>query len=352
MFFAIVMVTQSLLAGIGAGLVWGVVIFILDSYIIASYKKMDSKWKEFLIVLPRLVLALILGFTISVPMELKVFSNEITEEVKLIRQEKESLNQSTANEIYQKQIAPVNEQKKILEQSLATIMKPIESLDVFIKEKKDLLVNERAGKGPSGKKGNGLIVAAMEKDLTDYENQKNELLRNSSENIDKYRKSIAEQDSIIAATIKPNPEKIGALYGMAVQLSALERLKDKNSDVAAAYWLLVLLILGIETAPVFVKFFTPKGKYDNILLTDDYLVWLEQEKRKSDRHQEINADIVSYNAMNDIRNERQNKVNGHIMDEIAAAQGEIATAAITAWKENQLREVNMNLAAFISTNGV
>jgi Domain of unknown function (DUF4407) len=351
MFYAIETITQSTIAGIIVGVIWGAAIFILDSYIIASYKKMENKRKELPIVLPRLVLALILGFSISIPMELKIFQNEIEQEVKLIRQEKESENQTLANDIYKNQIKPVNEQKAILESSLSTILKPIQALEILIQRLNDSLINEKAGKGPSGKEGDGPIVKQMIQNIAYYSSRKNQLFQNDSIAINKYKKSIAEQDSIIAATPKPNPEKIGSLYGIAVKLDGLKRLKKKNDDVAFAYWILVFLILGIETAPIFVKFFTPKGKYDSIIIMDEYLVDLEQKKRQSDRHQEINAEIESYNDVNQIRKERQNKVNGRVMDEIASAQGEIAAKAIEVWKEKQLNEVDINLEAFITTSG-
>jgi len=351
MFFAIQAVTQSSPAGFTVGLIWGGVIFLLDSYIIASYKKMASKWKELPIVFPRLILALILGFSISIPMELKVFSNEIEQEIKLIKQEKELENKTIAESIYKKQINPINEQKAIIEASLITILKPVQDLELLIQRLNDSLINEKAGKGPSGKRGDGPIVKQMELNIMNYTNRKNQLFKNDSVTIQNYKKSIADQDSIIAAIPKPDPEIIGSLYGIAVQLDGLKRLKDKNKDVALAYWIFVLLILAIETSPLFVKFFTPKGKYDFIIGMDDYLVELEQKKRQSDRHQEINAEIESYNDVNQIRKERQNKVNAEIMDQIATAQAEIAIRAITVWKENQLNEVDRNLESFITTNG-
>jgi hypothetical protein len=42
------------------------------------------------------------------------------------------------------------------------------------------------------------------------------------------------------------------------------------------------ICIEVETSPIFVKFFTPKGSYDEILATNEYVIYLQQQKRKSD----------------------------------------------------------------------
>lgn len=59
----------------------GIIIFNLDRFIVSSTGKGDGTdsitWKEFFQALPRLLIALILGFTISKPLELKIIETEI-----------------------------------------------------------------------------------------------------------------------------------------------------------------------------------------------------------------------------------------------------------------------------------
>ncbi|MFQ3579514.1 MAG: DUF4407 domain-containing protein, partial [Bacteroidales bacterium] len=59
------------------GLFWGILIFFLDWYLVASLKKEKKKYKEIAIALPRFVLAVFLGIIISYPVELKLFDKEI-----------------------------------------------------------------------------------------------------------------------------------------------------------------------------------------------------------------------------------------------------------------------------------
>lgn len=74
------------------GIFWGLLIFNLDRYIISSMGKGDGtakitldEWKN---AAPRIVLAVLLGFVIAVPLELKVFEQEIKVEIESIINEK------------------------------------------------------------------------------------------------------------------------------------------------------------------------------------------------------------------------------------------------------------------------
>ena len=61
------------------GIIWGLLIFNLDRFIISTIKKSDAKWKEFLQAFPRIVLAVIIAIVIAKPLELKLFEKEINQ---------------------------------------------------------------------------------------------------------------------------------------------------------------------------------------------------------------------------------------------------------------------------------
>ena len=63
------------------GLLWGFIIFNLDRYIVSSIKKTGSLTKEFLTALPRFLIAIVLGITISKPLEIKLFDGSITKKM-------------------------------------------------------------------------------------------------------------------------------------------------------------------------------------------------------------------------------------------------------------------------------
>ena len=63
------------------GVLWGLVIFNLDRYIVASTGKGDGTeaitWQEFKNAVPRMLLGIIIAITISKPLELRIFKPEI-----------------------------------------------------------------------------------------------------------------------------------------------------------------------------------------------------------------------------------------------------------------------------------
>lgn len=77
------------------GIIWGLIIFNLDRFIVSSTGKGDGTdevtFKEIRQALPRIGIALILGFTISKPLEIKMLKSEIDVELSKT-QEKSELN--------------------------------------------------------------------------------------------------------------------------------------------------------------------------------------------------------------------------------------------------------------------
>ncbi len=76
--------------GLGIGIVlfmivWGTIIFNLDRFIISSTGKGDGTdsitWKEMGQAIPRIIIAIVLGFAISAPLEIKILESEINSEL-------------------------------------------------------------------------------------------------------------------------------------------------------------------------------------------------------------------------------------------------------------------------------
>ena len=77
--YAFYMIFDSkILAGI-FGLFWGAMILNLDRYIVSTVKKEGKVGKEILQMIPRFMLAIVLAFVISKPLELKIFEKEINQ---------------------------------------------------------------------------------------------------------------------------------------------------------------------------------------------------------------------------------------------------------------------------------
>ncbi|RYZ16156.1 MAG: DUF4407 domain-containing protein, partial [Sphingobacteriales bacterium] len=60
------------------GITWGLIIFNLDRFLVSTMRKYGvSRRKQLWMTVPRMVLALLIGLTISRPLELKIFEKEI-----------------------------------------------------------------------------------------------------------------------------------------------------------------------------------------------------------------------------------------------------------------------------------
>ena len=67
--YAMYTVFDSIYAAVGFGLLWGLMIFNLDRYIVSSIKKTGGFWNQLWMSIPRLILATFLGIIISKPLE-------------------------------------------------------------------------------------------------------------------------------------------------------------------------------------------------------------------------------------------------------------------------------------------
>src|SRR5690606_40462510 len=71
--YALYTVFDTVWMAIFFGLLWGLLIFNLDRFIVSSMRKKNSIWSEWKLAIPRLALAVILVLVISTPLELKIF---------------------------------------------------------------------------------------------------------------------------------------------------------------------------------------------------------------------------------------------------------------------------------------
>ncbi|TYB38310.1 DUF4407 domain-containing protein [Micromonospora sp. AP08] len=62
---------------VSVGLFWGGVILVIDRALIINLKPKGGAWRTFCMVLPRIVMAALLGLVISTPLTLRIFADEI-----------------------------------------------------------------------------------------------------------------------------------------------------------------------------------------------------------------------------------------------------------------------------------
>src|SRR5690606_12045336 len=102
MYFVFSGTSAAVFFAIFFGLIWGLAIFNMDRYIVASIKKTGSSNQQIAQALPRILLAIMIGIVISRPLELKIFDKEIRQKLKTSylngqRDKIDTLNKAFAN---------------------------------------------------------------------------------------------------------------------------------------------------------------------------------------------------------------------------------------------------------------
>src|SRR5690242_9548736 len=69
--YALYTVFDGVLSAILFGIVWGLMIFNLDRFIVSSMRKEGRFGREFAMAIPRLILAILISVVIARPLELK-----------------------------------------------------------------------------------------------------------------------------------------------------------------------------------------------------------------------------------------------------------------------------------------
>lgn len=239
------------------GLLWGTVIFNLDRFIVSTMKKnRKSKWQEFLMASPRILLAVMLAIVISKPLELKIFSKEIDRKLVLLEEE-----------IYQREIASIDErfigQTNLLQEQVNSLKSEVESKRQKRNELAEIARKEADGTGGSMKRNAGPIYQIKKSDLDQAQIELDNAVTNNQPQIEKLQSELfllnAQKNQELAG-IKRNPWN-----GMAAQLEALRQISLENQAIYFANIFIIALFIMLECSPVIVKIMAQRGPYDELL---------------------------------------------------------------------------------------
>ena len=282
--YALYTVFDNIYAAILFGLIWGLLIFNLDRFIVSTIKKSDSKWKEFLQASPRILLAVIIAIVISKPLELKLFEKEINQ---VLLTEKNQMTLDNKTQIAQQftpEIAKINSEINVLKQEIITKEAETNALyETYIAEAEGRKGTKLLGKGPVYKEKREKHDAAL-----------TELKLLKKENTDKIKNketaiaSLIENQKLSETKTQPI---IANFDGLMARVNALGKLPWLPS------FFIFLLFLAIETSPIFAKLISPRGEYDFKLEDEESAVktWVKQQVQQ--REEMLQADIIVNNKV-------------------------------------------------------
>jgi len=264
--YALYTVFDNLLAAIGLGVVWGLLIFNLDRFIVSTIKKRNNVLDEIIQATPRLILAVIIAVVISKPLELKIFEKEINQ---VLLEQKNELTLANQNQIAE-QFTP---EVEALENDISGLASQIETketevnnlYDIYISEAEGTAGTELLGKGPVYKEKREKHDAALA--------ELQQLKLENRAKIEAAEAQISQLKSDYNNQIETTQPIIDGFDGLMARINALNVLPSLPS------LFIFLLFLAIETSPIFAKLLSPKGEYDYKLEDAETAVktWVDQK---------------------------------------------------------------------------
>lgn len=299
--YALFTVFDNPYIAMGFGIVWGLLIFNLDRFIVSTIRKRDSLGGEFLQATPRIVLAIIIAIVISKPLEIKIFEKEINT---VLLKEKNAMALNNKKEVakyFKSDVEKIKAETNILKAEIAKKEKEVNALyETYIAEAEGTKGTKKLGKGPVFKEKiakHNLASAALDsiRKINLAKIAINDKKANSLQT--DLEKKVAETQPII-----------DGFDGLMARINALNKLPLIPS------LFIMLLFLAIETSPIIAKLLSPKGEYDYKLedLEVALKATLAQDKYQRDLLvktsesllDKVYADITKDQKLNDLQRKK------------------------------------------------
>ena len=284
--YAMYTVFDDLRMSVGFAILWGLMIFNLDRYIVSSIKKTGTVWNQILMAIPRLILAAFLGIIISKPLELKIFEKEVNKQLNTIIQRNKTQLEAEMNGRILQQSGPFETEKKQIAAKIAQYQASYDSASVELEKeilgKQSGLTSGKVGFGSNAKRKSEL-KEQRRLDLENYQKQMQPRLQYLDKEISKVYTNIeTERNKTETFEDKFN--------GLAARLQALDELGKNSAIMATAAMFIMGLFIALEISPVLVKLISTVGPYDYLL-----------EKTENDFRLYSKEKIEKGNALTDYR---------------------------------------------------
>lgn len=308
------------------GILWGLMIFNIDRFIVTSTGKGDGTekitWDEFKSAIPRIIMGAIIAITISKPIEIRMFQTEINIKLKEKQIEQQTAYIEKTKKNFQIELDRNSKDLAKYEQEIQDKIARHKFLESqYIEEARIITVGPRA------------LALKAQMDKVDEE------IRNDKQNTE-YLKLLKEKEDIetrLNNALKESQKTADGLDGL------LERIKLAHE--VAGFWItlfITLLFLAIELTPIFFKLMLNKTPYDYLAENRDDLIRAEsgievrydyyKDKEGIERHLIIN-------------HEAEKMIFEKI--KVTEIQKELTEYAIAKYKEKEKEKIDANLDEYI-----
>jgi hypothetical protein len=296
--YALFTVFDSVYPAIAFGLVWSLLIFNLDRFIVSTIRKRDQLSAEFLQATPRILLAIIIAIVISKPLEIKIFEKEINT---VLLKEKNAMalkNKKEVGDYFKTDLDKNKAEITNLKTEISKKEKEVNTLyETYIAEAEGTAGTKKLGKGP-----------VFKEKIAKHDLSKKELDTLQKTNLAKIavlEKENKKLEADLDKKVTQTQPIIDGFDGLMARINALNSLPWLPS------FFIMLLFLAIETSPIIAKLLSPKGEYDYKLedLETALKATIEQDKYQrtllvqtsANMHDKVYADIAEDKRLYDLQ---------------------------------------------------
>ena len=372
------------------GLAWGAGIFNLDRWMLTATRRQDKPWKTLLMAVPRIALALLMGFVIAEPVLLRVFHEEVKHqaaELKEVQHEKElagiNAKFSDIKDLETKvtalegQLTPAvgaavenNPRYKTLTAEYNTLNAQLAQARADRDRAHGLLRDNRAK-----------VVRTLRTQVHDKRVEMQDLRRELQSAEDAANKTKIATASAALGLVQQRlaqrqTERQGALKyandhyqagetGLMERVEALGALTRSSSATALYTWMLRLFIIFVDLVPIVFKVLSLVGRKSPAERDEDQREEIQLKASKEDAEHELererfaqkDRDIIARRESEKLVTIAKDRVDQEIEEhkklnaQIVAVQVKIAQEYIDAWEAAALAALPGMLAQANGANG-
>lgn len=320
--YAIYSVFANPLWAVAFAIVWGLIIFNFDRFLVSTMRKYGvSTRKQIWMATPRIALALLIGFTIARPLELKIFEKEVDVQMAYNRHQKMLANDSLLQAENRTTLMTAQQERDRLSARKGALEDTLHRLQ-------QEYIREADGTGGSQQRG-------IDK-LTRLKQQAYESARQQyGPELVQIEQQMHYQDSLIAGA-NAGRELRNRQYEqqVAADVGFLERnkaLSDLSAHEPSVFWtslLLSLLIILIETGPILSKLIMNTGPYDLALASLELrqMASAEDEMR---RDKETRMDKTK-----EVQ-QRQKEMTAEMLQQVSGLQKKYIREELDQWERGE-----------------
>lgn len=250
-YFALQVVLDNVLLSLPLSLLWALIIFNLDRFIVASFRKQGDFWKECLQAIPRILLAGAIAIVVARPLELEIFRSEVRQNLAEQRTEKMETMRRT------------HEQRLTVHDARTLALK--EELDGYFRLREKYYqeyICECDGTCGTGLKGRGSECKAKQRKYEEYVRE----FEREKGRIDASLAGLSQERSRISAEYT----EARRLAETAFSEGFLARLQALGKLGTLASFAITLLLMLVEITPILSKLLAPEGPYDNLVRISEH----------------------------------------------------------------------------------